>query len=298
MTISKQFKKIFSALTVTIVLSGALSGNVVFAQLENPQSDGLGLQGKISAPPPSTSPTISTPGNGQVISSLPIEVRGVCSGEYVIKLFKNNVFSGSDVCRGGSYGITIDLFSGRNELVARYVDDLNQQGPDSNLVAVTFDDAVNRANVAERILMTTVYARRGANPNETLTWPLVISGGTPPYAISVDWGDSTASDLYAVPLAGDFVVKHVYNQAGVYRALIKATDKDGGVGYLQLVAVSNGQVNQAQVAGATDSQVKTRVLWQPAAIAIPLILSTFYLGKKYEVTKIKHRLSKGEHPFD
>ncbi|MCA9345081.1 hypothetical protein KC871_00470 [Candidatus Saccharibacteria bacterium] len=289
-------------LTTAVIGSGILLVMVAvtaFAQVENPQNGGIGLQGKISSPPPSSAPTISTPGNGQVISTIPIEVRGICTGNLLVKLYKNNVFSGSDQCRNGSYSITIDLFSGRNELVARHVDELDQQGPDSNVVAITFNDGASRPNLAERITVTSSYARRGANPTETLSWPIVITGGTAPYALSVDWGDGSQADVYSITIPGEFTIKHVFKQAGVYRALIKATDKNGNVGFLQLTAIANGEIKQADVAGAVESgRTITKVLWQPVVLAIPFVITTFYLGKKYEVTRIKQKLSKGEHPFD
>lgn len=291
------YKTIISILfTISILLFGAVT---VYAQVENPKTGGVGLQGKISAPPPTSAPTISSPTNGQVVSTLPVEVTGICSGSLLVKLYKNNVFSGSDQCRNGSYSITIDLFSGRNELVARHVDELDQQGPDSNIVAVTLNDSANRPSLAERITVTSVYARRGANPAELLTWPILLSGGTAPYALSVDWGDGTQNDVYSVPTAGEFTLKHTFSQAGVYRVLIKATDKNGTIGFLQLTAVANGEIKDAQVAGAVESgRTITKVLWQPAVLALPFVVTTFYLGKKYEVTKIKKRLAKGEHPFD
>lgn len=280
---------------VLLLIAGTYTA---LAQVENPQSEGIGLQGQISAPPPSTAPTISTPSNGNVITQLPIQVRGVCTTGLLVKLFKNNVFSGSDVCQNGSFSITIDLFSGRNDLVARHVDDLNQSGPDSNQVSVTYDDGASRPDIAERITITTVYAKRGADPGDTLTWPIVISGGVPPYAISVDWGDSTSADVYAVERPGEVILKHIFGSAGIYRALVKVTDKNGNIGYLQLSAIANGEIKDAQVAGAVENgPTRTRILWEPIVLTFPFIITTFYLGKKYMVTRIKKRLERGEHPF-
>jgi hypothetical protein len=298
MTLYRMLKTGIAILISSIVVVLAVAGTTT-AQVQNPQSGGVGVQGKISAPPPTSAPTISSPTNGQVLSSIPVEVRGICTGDLLVKLYKNNVFSGSDQCRNGSYSITIDLFSGRNELVARHVDELDQQGPDSNVVGITFNDGATRPNLSERITVTSVYARRGANPTETLTWPIIISGGTPPYAVSVDWGDGSQSDVYSVTLPGEFTIKHVFSQAGVYRALIKVSDKNGNIGFLQLTAIANGEIKDADVAGAIESgKTVTKILWQPVVLAIPFVITTFYLGKKYEVTRIKQRLSKGEHPFD
>lgn len=273
---------------------------------ENPQSGSTGLQGKISQPPPTTGATISIPRDGQSYSSLPITVSGICPGDVLVKLFKNNVFAGSVQCKNGSFSIVTDLFSGRNELVARVFDSLDQAGPDSNIVGVTFNDSV--AGQGSRVSLTSNFAKRGANPGQLLTWPIILAGGDSPYAISVDWGDGKTPDLLSRPFAGVFDIKHTYDSAGVYNIIIKATDKNGGVAYLQLVGVANGPLTQDTAAasgdaknaagsGTSGSASKTVILWQPAAILLPLILFTFWLGKKHELKVLRHKIEQGERPF-
>lgn len=301
-----------TALKLQPSLRNLVAGFIVFVSLvslsgvanavTNPQTGGVGVQGTISAPPPSQAPTISSPANGAVFNSLPVTVTGICPNNLLVKVFKNNVFSGSVPCQNGSYSIKIDLFSSKNDLVARAYDELDQASPDSNLVSVTFDDSANRPTLAPRVSLTTNYARRGANPKEVLTWPIVISGGTAPYAISVDWGDGTSADVYTATNPGEFTIKHTFDAAGVYRALIKASDKNNVTAYLQVTAIGNGEVKQSNVAGATADKnsgtTRTVVLWQPAAIAVPLIATTFWLGKRYEIKRVKSKLSRGEHPFE
>lgn len=267
--------------------------------VENPQTNGVGVQGTISAPPPTQAATITSPANGAVFTTLPITVRGFCPNGLLVKLFKNNVFSGSVPCENNSYSIQIDLFSSRNDLVARVYDSLDQAGPDSNTVSVTFNDDAAKADVASRVSLTTNYARRGANPKQDLSWPIIVSGGIAPYAVSVDWGDGTSADVYTVTSPGEFIIKHQYDQAGQYRALIKAADKNGVIAYLQVTAVGNGEVKDSNVAGAsaTTTPGKTVILWQPAVVAIPLVITTFWLGKRYELKRVKARLARGEHPF-
>ncbi len=298
MYIIKQIYSLLALLAIFILLV-FLVGQIAFAQVENPQSEGIGLQGKISAPPPTTAPTISAPGSGQVISSIPLQVSGVCSTGLLVKLFKNNVFSGSDKCVNGSYSITTDLFSGNNELVARHYDELDQAGPDSNIVSVRLNDAANSVNIVERITLTSVYATKGSDPGKELGWPIIISGGKGPYAVSVDWADGTGADVYSLPGAGEFIIKHTFKQAGVYRVIVKATDSKGTVGYLQIIAIANGEISENQVAGAVAQAANTKTIWvwQPLLIMVPLIITTFYLGKKYTITRIRHKLAKGEHPF-
>lgn len=295
--VQPKLKQCAMAATLIAVL---LYAPLATAQSPNPQQGGIGVQGQISAPPPTQAATISSPANGAVFTSLPITITGLCSNGLIVKIFKNDIFSGADACSNGSYSVQIDLFSGRNDLVARVFDSLDQAGPDSNLVSVTFNDNASRPDIAARVSVTSNYARRGANPGQDLSWPIVISGGTAPYAVSVDWGDGTPSDLYSVATPGDFAIKHKFDNSGSYRTLIKATDRNNSVAYLQLVAVANGEAKQS---GADSSSTETTnkqtvILWQPMVIAIPFLLSTFWLGKKYELKRIKSSLQRGEQPFD
>lgn len=298
-------------LSYALILFGAtVASMIALTQLthagapmpQNPQSGSTGLQGQISSPPPTTAATITTPGNGQSFSEIPIRVRGICPGDLLVKLFKNNVFGGSVQCKNGSYEITTDLFSGRNELVVRVYDALDQAGPDSNVVVVNFNDS---APVQQsRVALTSNFAKRGANPGQVLTWPIVLSGGEGPYAISVDWGDGKTPDLISRQFPGNFDISHTYENPGVYNIIIKATDKNGNVAYLQLVGVGNGQLSQTGGTGAgnttttpTNTNTKTTILWQPAAILLPMILFTFWLGKKHELKVLRTKIEQGERPF-
>ena len=262
-------------------------------------SDSVGVTGTISAPPPTTGASITFPNNNQSFTTVPINVTGICPANLLVKIFKNNVFAGSVQCKNGSYTIQIDLFSGTNEIVARVYDELDQPGPDSNVVNVSFNDP--KGGAGSRVSLTSNYAKRGAFPGETLTWPVVISGGSGPYAVSVDWGDGTTSDLSSQPFPGAFNIKHVYKEAGVYNIIIKVVDRDGVSAFLQLVGIGNGPLSQITGSGTPASQpvngVRTKIVWQPSAIIFPFVISTFWLGKKYELHMLKRKISRGERPF-
>ena len=261
---------------------------------DNPQSDSMGLTGSIGSAPPATAPTISTPTNGQTFTNTPVTVSGLCTSGLLVKVFDNNVFMGSVVCTNGSYTVRIDLFSGRNDLVARQYDALDQASPDSNIVTITFNDQ-QFANVGSTLMyLTSDYARRGANPGETLVWPIILVGGTGPYAISVDWGDNKPSDLFTQDFAGSFNISHIYDSAGVYNITIKATDRNGLTAYLQLVGVANGAITSSST-GKDDEQsilTVTKVIWQPSALLLPLIFVAFWLGRKYELSSLRKHLEK------
>ena len=288
----RKFTQILLSLATVIMLGGSAYAAT--------SSDSVGITGTITAAPPTTAASITFPNNNQSFTNVPINVTGICPANLLVKIFKNNVFAGSVQCKNGSYTIQIDLFSGTNELVARVYDDLDQPGPDSNVVNVSFNDV--KAGAGSRVSLTSNFAKRGAFPGETLTWPVVISGGSGPYAVSTDWGDGTPSDLSSQPFPGAFNVKHAYKEAGIYNIVIKVVDRDGVAAFLQLVGVGNGPLSQTNTGSGTSasqpvSGVRTKIVWQPSAIIFPFVLSTFWLGKKYELHMLKRKISRGERPF-
>ena len=264
-------------------------------------SSSVGLTGTISAPPPTTPASITFPNNNQTFTEVPIKVSGICPNGLLVKVFKNNVFAGSVNCTNGSYSIQIDLFTGDNEIVTRVYDSLDQPGPDSNLVKVVFSD--KKVGAGSRVTLTSNYAKKGAFPGENLTWPIVISGGSGPYALSVDWGDGTEPVLSSQPFPGSVDIKHVFKEAGVYNIVVKVVDKDGVSAFLQIVGIGNGPLSQTNVTnGSTPASqpagtVKTKIIWQPATVIFPFVLSTFWLGKRYELHMLRKKISRGERPF-
>jgi len=260
---------------------------------QNPQSSSVGLEGTVPGAAPTQAATIGVPTNGQVFTSSPITVSGLCKTGLLVKIFSNNIFVGSALCTNGSFSLKIDLFSGRNDLIARVYDNLDQQGPDSNTVSVTFNDA-QFAQFGSHITISSTYARKGANPGDTLSWPFIISGGTGPYALSVDWGDGKPTDLKSVSFPGSVTMDHVYAQAGVYTVIVKGTDANNTSAYLQVVGVANGQVSGSVPSGSsattTTPNGQTIVIWEPLLGAIPIILIAFWLGRRHELYTIRKSL--------
>ncbi len=275
--------------SLVIIISLLVALGVISSVYAAEESGSVGLEGKISAPPPSKAATITFPRNGQTITELPVEVTGLCPGEVTVRIYKNNVFAGSAPCQNGSYAIKIDLFAGKNELIARVYDDLDQRGPDSNKVTVTFP--VGKSSARDRITLTSAFARRGTDPGEDLTWPLIVSGGNGPYAITADWGDGKESDVLSQAAPGNFNIQHIYDSPGIYSVVVKAVDTNDDVAFLQVVGVSNGNVPEGGAAGDSGGgQTFTKILWQPALITIPLLASAFWLGRKHELYVLRKRL--------
>lgn len=291
-----RWRLIFSVLLVTMVstLSLLAPSAEAIKPAPGPASGSVGLEGRISAPPPKQGATISSPGNGASFSAVPITVTGLCPTGLLVKLFSNNVFVGSVVCANGSYTLQINLFGGQNELVARVFDALDQPGPDSNIVNVTYVDA-QFIQFGSSVNLSSDFARKGADPGQVLEWPIILTGGSGPYAISVDWGDGSPPDLITQTFAGTFKIKHTYKAAGVYKIIIKATDSNGSTAFLQLVGVANGKVNNSGASsgsGSNTSTTRIKIIWWPMLLLLPLIPLAFWAGQKNELFAIRKQLEK------
>lgn len=286
MKLAKPIPKLLITLGLMLIPYLALPS---VSAVQNPQSGSIGLEGTVPSAPPTEAATIAVPSNGQVFTSTPITVSGLCKTGLLVKVFSNNVFVGSANCTNGSYSLKVDLFSGTNALVARVFDNLDQQGPDSNTVTVTFNDG-QFAQFGSRVTLTSNYARLGVDPGVTLSWPIVISGGTGPYALSVDWGDGSSASLQSISFPGVVNVTHVYAQAGIFTVVAKASDANGTSAYLQLVGVANGKISGGLSNGSTSGSPTTRILWEPLVAVLPLLLVTFWLGQRYELYSIRRNL--------
>ena len=260
------------------------------------QSGAAGLEGTVKGNPPVQAPTISVPGNGQSFSNLPVTVAGLCQSGLLVEVFKNSVFAGSRDCVNGSYSVQIDLFSGRNDLTAQDYDDLDQASPVSNTVTVNFNNALPTSETL--ITLTSQYAKRGADPGTDLTWPISLSGGVGPYAISIDWGDNSSPELQSQQFPGNITLEHVYKNSGSFNVTIKATDSNGFSAFLQVVAVANGPIQQSGT-NSTSAVIKEirLVPWWAIGILAALCVVAFWLGARHRLQVIQARLRKGQPPF-
>lgn len=191
-----------------------------------PKPGSYGLEATKTQAAPTQGATITTPGNGASFSTSPITVNGICPSDLLVQVYNNNVMVGAVMCTSGSFSAQVSLFAGTNELSAIVYDTLDQAGPVSNVVTVNYADT-NFAAFGTLITLTSSYGRRSAAVGTELGWPLQLSGGTGPYAFSLDWGDGTAAELKSQSLAGLVNITHTYKKAGIYQANIKVTDTNG-----------------------------------------------------------------------
>jgi len=258
-----------------------------------PGSSSYGLEATKKQPAPTTGAVITVPGNGATFSTTPITVSGICPSDLLVQVYNNGVMAGSTICKNGSFSLQISLYSGQNELSALVYDSLDQVGPATNAVTVTYNNT-NFSSFGSLVTLTSNYGRRAANPGSTLSWPLLLSGGNGPYAFSIDWGDGSPNQLKSQAIAGVVNIEHVYSKAGIYNLTVQVTDVNGSSAFIQLVAIANGQASTVENAATTgkDTTTVTRVLWIPALVGFIMAPIAFVLGRRSELVSLRHKLEK------
>lgn len=259
----------------------------------DPKAGSFGIEATKVQDPPAQAATISVPANGAAFTTSPITVSGICQTGLLVQIYNNGVMVGAVMCEGGSFSLEVSLFAGSNELSAMVYDDLGQPGPISNIATVQYNDT-NLQAFGELVTLTSNYGRRSAPAGGQLVWPLQLAGGSGPYAFMIDWGDGTDTQLLSQSLAGLVNIAHNYKQAGIYQVNIRVVDANEVSAFLQLIAVSSGQVDPNAQKEEEEGPVGTRVevLWIPAAIALTLLLPTFWLGRRSQVVSLRNKMLK------
>jgi hypothetical protein len=259
-----------------------------------PQPGSYGLEAVKRQPPPKVGATISTPGSGSSFSTSPITVNGICPTGLLVQVYDNGVMVGSVMCANGSFSMQVSLFAGTNELSALVFDELDQPGPKSNIVTVTYSNTQFTAFGAQ-VTLTSSYGRRSSAAGTELGWPLQLSGGTGPYAFSVDWGDGAPVQLKSQSLGGVVAIAHTYKKAGIYAVNVRATDVHGVSAFLQVVALANGKVDGTATGDKTDDKTTAQppeVLWIPTAVSLVSLLPAFWLGRMSQVVSLQKKMLK------
>lgn len=259
-----------------------------------PEAGSVGLSGTVPAKPPTIAPTIDIPKNNARFAISPVSVSGSCPKSTLVELFKNNIFAGSVPCTdNGKYAIDIDLLFGKNVLMARVYDELNQPSPDSNKPTVFYDALPAQPGPltsldfgGAQLLLNTDAVFRGIFPNQEMSIPIDILGGTPPYAINIQWGDSSNK---VVPRANNqsFTASHIYAKPGTYQISIQSSDANGRVAFMTVAAIVNGQPSTPTGASGDEPVVEASTvarllaLW-PLYTSMVAIAVSFWLGEQRE----------------
>lgn len=282
-------------LAVLLMVVGCILGvYTVSAAPPGPESGSIGISGTVPAKPPTVAATIDAPTAGSRFAETPVEIAGTCPKDTLVEVFKNDIFAGSTSCSGsGTYSLKVDLLIGQNSIVARVYDALNQAGPDSNAVVIFYDALPEQGGPissldfgGSQLLLNTDAVFRGIFPNTDMIVPISVLGGTAPYAVNVQWGDSTNK---VIPRGDnvEFTTAHAYKKPGIYQISLQASDAEGRVAFLTVAAIVNGQPDAAASTGVGGTGGNSgingtlAVAW-PVLVASFSAVVSFWLGERRE----------------
>lgn len=279
-----------------LVVGLALTAYTATAASPGPELGSVGLSGTVPGKAPTIAATITAPGNQQRFSTSPVKISGSCPANTLVEVFKNDIFAGSTPCTSaGVYSLEIDLLIGTNVLIARVYDALNQPGPDSNAVTVFYDAQPVQGGAlipfdfgGEQLLLNTDAVFRGIFPDQELSIPVDILGGTPPYAVNIQWGDSNNK---VVPRHDNtpFKVGHTYRKPGTYQISIQASDSKGRVAFLTVASIVNGALSSPPAATVSKLEVNNLLLLWPLYTGVLGAVVSFWLGERREKYLLKKR---------
>lgn len=123
---------------------------------------------------------------------------------------------------------------------------------------------------------------------ETLSLPLAIEGGTAPFALKVDWGDSN-EDLVTILDNKKRVLQHTYATGGFHQIFLQATDSVGASARVQTVVSVNGDSTIEPISSVEKILDVAESVWVDAPV--PLYFAAVALAVGFWVGDIFQRIA-------
>jgi hypothetical protein len=276
---------------------------------------------KVSAPFVTDPAIITSPADNSRFSSVPIQVSGDCPTNIAyeaayVEIFDNGVMRGTALCDAGfKFSLLVDLFPDTNTLTAHVFNKTDDEGPVSAPTTVFYDvpqppagqpskptgttkTPAGHKPVMNQLQLLTTFVFKGYHIGDTVEWPVSISGGTAPYAISVDWGDDS-NDLISRSQSGEFKISHTYSKQGGYKdsyiIKVKASDTSGGSAFMQFFVIVT-PTNILQASNIYSKPIPPvggglNWLWVawPVYGLVMLMALSYMLGEKEELIILRRR---------
>lgn len=269
-----------------------------------------------NGPLPPAAAVITSPRAGDKFVSSPITVKGTCPAPHFIRLYRNEIFSGSAQCiAGGDFTVSTDLFEGPNDLEARIYNAAGQEGPRSAVVTVTYSQDADPATpghqtddaIEEPFFITTDKFFKANLDKPQIEWEFNVVGGHRPMNAAVAWGDGTISEVKGIT-DSKFSASHVYAKSNAAREYypvdVKVVDADADEATLEVFNILNYTTESGAETGNNplslipssaavppDAGIFTQALYAwPAYGGVTLMAGSFWLGEQQGFMGIRHVL--------
>ncbi len=271
-------------------------------------ADSFTVKAKVPAPPLTEPATITSPSEGTHISDSPVLIRGTCPTDSYVNIYDNDLFDGTVICAADkTFELHVSLFPGANKLESQDFNFTDDAGPSPAPVDVFYDAPVPLvasetppnpdAEPPEPFLIKTEFKYQAYIVGQSGDWSINVSGGVPPYAINVDWGDGSNS-LMSKKTEGVVNLHHRYKTTGSnkknnYIIKIHGSDSEDHNFYIQLFAIVNSSALAGTVASIFPPTPPISRNWLlaawPAYGAVSLMYFSFWLGEKEELIRLRRK---------
>lgn len=286
----------------------------------------ISVSGVVPGPPPTIPAVITDPAEGQHIGEQTYVLKGTCEAGRFIEIYRNDASAGLVTCSvSGDFQINITLLAGKNKLVARTFDSIAQYGPDSAIVHVFYDvpsvdtliatknmsksqaERLHEEIIGKPLVIYSDPVQGGFIAGGNTKLPYQINGGSPAYAVAINWGDNSNNSLESKSDDGKYTVAHRYAGAGQYEVTITASDTLGQQSTTQVILIVSG--NKSDLAALTNKSacainstapnctVQNQILnkldyvW-PAIVGSGFMAISFWLGERVVYVRLASRMPK------
>ncbi|HUO62032.1 MAG TPA: hypothetical protein VMT96_01090 [Candidatus Bathyarchaeia archaeon] len=176
------------------------------------------------------------------------------------------------------------------------------QAPASNACHVTYatntcDNYIGGNSLPESadVRVALVCLLRYADASGNATVGILLWGGKPPYALTIDWGDNSADTLKSVATPGYFTVTKHFAAKGIYTVTLHVSDSDGKQAYAQAAIEVPGPTPPANFVQYVGQSLNTSWFNSPVPtylLAVAVVLG-FWAGDYFERTILLSRKLRG-----
>jgi hypothetical protein len=310
---------------VSILLLMCVGVLLIGSTLQGQAASNTTVSATVEAPELTVPAVITQPTDGTVFNAKPITVSGSCPDNSYVELSRNGQFSGVALCNNNVFRIQSDLFDGDNQLLAQDYNTTDEAGPLGSPINVTYNapaslstpssssaagtSSTNQTSAGSSAtappVMTSQFQYQATEAGQVFTTTINIDGGTPPYYVTVNWGDGTSTD-YTFNSDPTFEISHTYLAAGNFVIIAKAVDAKGVKTTVQLVAIIHAPLNAKTKTPATGGTTGPTsppaaissffrsvkhylwVAWPSYLIVVALAFS-FWLGEHEELRLLRRR---------